>query len=148
MAEVIVRLVGADGVPAFHSWPPLTPLPDGAFRVARWPGPGEDFVDGAWVCNHKAVADAEAGPTHIEEAHSLKYLEALVIHAGIALGTGLLVNEAAAKGVTVAVLADEVLAKRGAFVAKEIDRQLRQSGDAASYTIPASDPLAQPTGVA
>lgn len=138
----IIRLVGPDGVPAYHEWPAMTPLPEGAVWVSRWPGPFEDRFDGAWVRDHRGKADAEVPRAHIEEARALKYLEALAVLSGVELATGLLKLEAQQRGLTVQELAEMVLAKRVDFIRREVRRQVRQENSSEDYEIPDNDPLA------
>ncbi|MGX7896900.1 hypothetical protein [Tsuneonella sp. HG222] len=103
-------------------------LPEGAVEVDRWPGPFETLVNGRWQVDSRGLADWKAGVAHIAEARALKFLEAQLVLAGIALPQGLLAAEAAAIGVKPKDLAKDVIAKRAAFVAKERTRQRGQAG--------------------
>lgn len=103
-------------------------VPDGATVVPRPPESCEEWIDGAWVRNGRMWADQCAGAQHIAEARALKYLEAVTIRAGTDLPDGMLAAEAAQKGITVAELAEEVLARRAEFIAAELVRQARQDG--------------------
>lgn len=136
------RTVGPDGIAAFHEIDEGTALPEGAVTVDRVPGAGEDFVEGEWVTNHRAVADAQVTATVIEEARALKYLEALAIKKVGDLPTGLLKLEAEERGITQDQMADMVLARRAEFVRREVQRQRGQDGDTTEYDIPPGDPLA------
>lgn len=103
-------------------------IPDGAIPVPRPPEACEEWIDGAWVRNGRMWADLCAGAQHIAEARALKYLEAVTIRGGTDLPDGMLAAEAAQKGITVAELAEAVLAQRAEFIAAELVRQARQAG--------------------
>jgi hypothetical protein len=131
----IYRLVGPDGVAAYHEAPAGTALPQGAVAVTRWPGPFEDYVAGHWVTDHRGHANWLAGAAHIVEARAMKYAEALVILSGYTLEAGMLVHEAEVKGLTLGALAQEVLDKRVEFIECEVQRQQRQAGEDPSFTL-------------
>lgn len=105
------------------------PLPAGAIEIPRLPEPFEEWDGAAFiVADPVARANWLAGAAHIAEARALKYLEAVVIASGFELTTGMLAAEAVAKGIALADLADQVLAKRTDFISAEVLRQQRQSG--------------------
>lgn len=123
------------GVPEYHELPDGAQLPEGAVAVDRMPGPFEDWQDGAWVVDDRGLADATAGAEHIAEARALKYAEAMAILSGHDLSHGMLVHEAAVKGMTVTALAEEVRERRVAFIEAEIRRQQRQAGQTGDFTL-------------
>lgn len=138
------RLVGPDGAAAFHELRAGQTLPPGAEAVDRAPGRFEDCPTGEWVTDHRGLADSRVPDAEIAEARALKYIEALLtLSPGAPLATGLLALEAKEKGLTVKALAEQVLAKRRAFIVAEVRRQRGQAGNHGDYAIPAGDPLAK-----
>ena len=120
---------------ACHSVVDGSPLPEGAVEVPRPPAAFERLVDGEWVKDCRAEADAVAGADHIAEARALKYLEAQMIKAGLPVANSLLAPEAAAKNMTLSDLADEVIARRTAFREAEVRRQQMQDGQEPDFEL-------------
>lgn len=82
-----------------------------------------DEVEGAWKLNALVKADTDAGAEHIAKAHTLKQLEAAVVLSGVSLTHGILFEEAAALGVPLSELAQNVSDNAAAFRAAEVARR-------------------------
>ena len=116
--------------PTFADWSDRVDkkLPKGAVEVDRKPKEGEDYTaEKGWhFPNVKDLADYGLS-AHIKEAHSIKYLEAVLVGSGYELTKGLLVKEAQEKNMSVKYLADLVLGKAAEFELIELTRQRNQS---------------------
>ena len=100
-------------------------LPKGARAMPRMPGPFErwDFDAGAFVYDAQGHADHLAGPAHIAAMRERKVWQAMMIVAGNADPTMLLVQEAAARGITATEMAAIIFDKIAAQEALELERQ-------------------------
>ena len=127
MAEQWIRMLDADGDPMFLDWSSREGrrIPAGAVTVDRKPRDGEDYTPalGWHIKNPVELANYRATQPHIEEAHLVKYLEAVMVKSGVVLTVGILVEQANMEGTTLDVVADAVIAKRVAFQQTEVDRQ-------------------------
>lgn len=99
-----------------------------AIELDREPGEFDSFdaKTNSLTIDTIAEANAKAGPAHIEEARLTKYVEALLVKAGVPLTEGLLVQESEQQDITIEELASAVLAKREDFLATENERQKAQ----------------------
>lgn len=114
---------------AWHELPEGASLPEGA-RETRRPETGERFDDdsGEWVLDPVLLADMEADPIAVAEAHLKKSIEASLILSGIPLSHGLLFDEAKATGVDLVELAERAAAKAAPADAKEVARRVSKTG--------------------
>ena len=117
-------------------------MPDGAIEVPRAPEMYERWNGAEWVMDERARADALAGKAHIDEARSLKYVEALAILNGVPLEGGMLALEAQEKGLDLKEYARLALEKRAAFIACEMQRQARQDGNDTDFAAVVADTIA------
>jgi len=100
-------------------------LPKGAQMVPRMPEPGETWNPdtGQFVCDEVAAAHHGLPASHIDQAHAIKALEAVVILSGVDLTHGLIVEEASALGIDPSALAAIIHDKGTALRAAEINRR-------------------------
>lgn len=103
-------------------------MPEGAVPVPRPPAPGEKWNGKEWQVDLAALADELVSPGHIERAHLIKQIEAALVLSGIALTHGLLAEEAAMTGVTIADLARQVEDRTADFRERETARRMMKQG--------------------
>lgn len=110
---------------AYHTVVDGRAMPQGAVEVPRLPLAGEhwDAQSAAFVTDNEVLADFEVPADHIALAHIIKTVEASLILSGATLTHGLLAEESAETGVTVADLAAAVAAHTAAF--RDTERQRR-----------------------